>query len=90
MCEESKYINIKFASHGFLNSSDEEIIFETYKAINDFIGSREKAISKKFDIAKLIISIILLFSFPFNIILHLYLKIHPLVKKYIYTFPSQS
>ena len=35
--EESKYINIKFASHGFLNSSDEEIIFETYKAINDFI-----------------------------------------------------
>ena len=34
---DSKYINIKFAAHGFLNSVDEEIVFETYKAINDFI-----------------------------------------------------
>lgn len=33
----SKYVNIKFASHGFLNSNDEEIIFESYKSINDFI-----------------------------------------------------
>lgn len=35
--EESKYFNIKFAAHGFLCSNDEEIMFETYKAINDFI-----------------------------------------------------
>lgn len=35
--EGSKYFNIKFAAHGFLSSNDEEIMFETYKAINDFI-----------------------------------------------------
>ena len=32
-----KYVNIKFASHGFLNSKDEESIEECLKEINKFI-----------------------------------------------------
>ena len=36
--EESRYVNIKFAGHGFLGASDEEILIETYKEINDFLN----------------------------------------------------
>lgn len=34
----SQYSNIKFASHGFLSCNDEEILIETYKKINEFLG----------------------------------------------------
>lgn len=33
----SKEVNIKFATHGFLGSSDEEVQRETYKAISEFV-----------------------------------------------------
>lgn len=35
--EGSKYANIKFASHGFLSSTDEEINREVYKIISEFV-----------------------------------------------------
>ena len=38
----SKIINIKFASHGFLNSKDEESIEEAMKEIKKFISKKER------------------------------------------------
>lgn len=35
--EGSKYENIKFASHGFLGSNDEEVTREAYKVISEFV-----------------------------------------------------
>ena len=40
----SKYINIKFASHGFLNSKDEEAKEECFKDMKNFIISKRKVV----------------------------------------------
>lgn len=40
----SKYINIKFASHGFLNSKDEEAKEECFKDMKSFITSKRKVV----------------------------------------------
>lgn len=40
--KESKILNIKFASHGFLNSKDEESIEEAMKEIKKFISKKER------------------------------------------------
>ncbi len=40
----SKYINIKFASHGFLNSKDEEAKEECFKDMKNFIITKRKVV----------------------------------------------
>lgn len=35
--EENRYLNIKFASHGFLSCNDEEITMKAFKEISDFV-----------------------------------------------------
>ena len=40
--KKSKILNIKFASHGFLNSKDEESIEEAMKEIEKFISKKER------------------------------------------------
>lgn len=40
----SKYINIKFASHGFLNSKDEEAKEECFKDMKNFIINKRKVV----------------------------------------------
>ena len=42
--KKSKYINIKFASHGFLNSKDEEAKEECFKDMKNFIISKRKVV----------------------------------------------